>query len=40
MGLTSNSTLDPIANSLLIELEDRGDLGDRKELVVDVGRAT
>jgi hypothetical protein len=32
--------IDPVANRLLVELEDRGDLGDGQELVVDVGRAT
>ena len=32
--------IDPVANRLLIELQDRGDLGDGQELVVDVGRAT
>lgn len=32
--------IDPIPNRLLIELQDRGDLRDRQELVVDLGRAT
>jgi len=39
MGLTSNSTLYPVPNGLLIELQDRGDLGDSEKLVVDIGRA-
>ena len=32
MDLTSNSTLDPVADRLLVHLERGGDLGDREEL--------
>jgi hypothetical protein len=39
MDLTSNSTLHPVADRLLVELQDRGDLGDGQKLVVDIGRA-
>jgi hypothetical protein len=33
------SLVDPVTNRLLIELEDRGDLGDRQKLIGRVRRA-
>jgi hypothetical protein len=35
MDLTLNSALDPVADGLLVELEQLGDLGHREELVVE-----